>query len=300
MSKNSNFINKFINIFDKTERKLKVYRNIILGTVLPVFYSKSKGSLELGNTKNEVIVSLTTIPSRIDKVGITIESILRQSYKVDKIILWLDEEKFRNIELPRLILTQQKKGLEIRYCKDLICHTKYYYSMREYPESVIITVDDDILYSKNMIKELMELYIKNKDSIICHRAHKITFNKDNKIENYSEWVYEDYKIVGASHYLLQTGVSGVLYPPKSLNIDTLNIEIFKELCPRADDIWLKIMALINNTKVIKVRKKSRHFPVIMGSQKEALNKYNVHNNGNDIQLRNLIKKYNINRDIFDK
>ncbi len=41
-----------------------------------------------------VVISLTTIPSRLDKAWLTIESLLRQSKKPNKIILWLAEDEF--------------------------------------------------------------------------------------------------------------------------------------------------------------------------------------------------------------
>ena len=41
-----------------------------------------------------VIISLTTIPSRVDKVWLTTESLLRQSRKPDKVLLWLAENEF--------------------------------------------------------------------------------------------------------------------------------------------------------------------------------------------------------------
>ena len=74
-----------------------------------------------------IIVSLTTIPSRIDKVWIPIECMMRQSCKPDKILLWLGKDEFRKVELPDRLKGLQKKGLEIRFCKDVGVHTKYYY-----------------------------------------------------------------------------------------------------------------------------------------------------------------------------
>ena len=40
------------------------------------------------------IVSLTSFPARMEDIWITIETILRQSFKPDKIILWLGQDKF--------------------------------------------------------------------------------------------------------------------------------------------------------------------------------------------------------------
>lgn len=264
-------------------------------------YIKSKENVRLGEFKNdyEIIVSLTTIPSRINTVWLTIESIFRQEYKPDKIILWLGSELFKDITIPNKIIDLQKKGLEVRYCDDLICHTKYYYTLKENPNAIIITIDDDILYPKTMISELVHTYLMNKDCIVCHRAHEITIDENYNINEYNKWNYESKGVSGPSNTLLQTGVSGVLYPPGSLNEEVLNKEVFMELCPKADDIWLKCMALLNNTPIIKVKSKSKHFPVIGGTQEVALWKSNVKNNGNDVQLNNILNKYKIKSRIID-
>ena len=46
----------------------------------------------------------------------------------------------------RNCLDQQKRGLTIRFCEDLKAHKKYYYAFKEYPDDIVITVDDDVIY----------------------------------------------------------------------------------------------------------------------------------------------------------
>ena len=45
---------------------------------------------------HKVIVSLTSFPARIDKVYLCINSLLRQSFKADKVILWLADGSVQN------------------------------------------------------------------------------------------------------------------------------------------------------------------------------------------------------------
>ena len=68
-----------------------------------------------------VIASLTSYPARINTVYYAIKSIMLQTYKPDKIILWLAESQFENQLLPENIIELEDKGLEIRYCPDLKC-----------------------------------------------------------------------------------------------------------------------------------------------------------------------------------
>lgn len=290
----------------------KVYRRLsfnkyiinIVNNLLPFYYKHtmflSKGISKEIKTDHELIISLTSIPSRIDKLWLCTESLLRQSYKPNRIILWLSKEQFHNKVLPNELIRQKQRGLEIRYCNDLKSYKKYYYTLKENPKSIIVTVDDDVFYSSNMLKDLVKVHNKYPKDIICHRAHKILFDDDRSIKKYLNWGWESFGFKGSSHLLLQTGVSGVLYPAGSLHKDVLNKEKFIELCPRADDIWLKVMAMLNNTKVRKVRSFSKNFIPIEGSQKESLCSYNTTNGGNDEQLKKLIDEYKINYNIFHK
>lgn len=112
--------------------------------------SNSKGVTndKYGNT--EIIVSLTTYGRRLYRVHLTIESLMQQSMKANRIVLWLSDE-FKDT-LPQTLLKQTKRGLDIRYCKDIRSYTKLVPSLREFPEATIITVDDDIIYEYDVLK----------------------------------------------------------------------------------------------------------------------------------------------------
>jgi hypothetical protein len=66
-----------------------------------------------------LIISLASFPERITEVHLTVYSLLSQTLKPDRIILWLANEEFPNgpVELPQTLSGLQKNGLEIRWCK---------------------------------------------------------------------------------------------------------------------------------------------------------------------------------------
>ena len=107
----------------------------------------------LNNINNTIIISLTTFPDRIDKTWLVVESLLNQTYKPSKIVLTLSLKQFSGVEaLPKKLIEQQKRGLEILWTDDDIrSHKKYYYVMKKYPKHIVVTVDDDFLYSKGML-----------------------------------------------------------------------------------------------------------------------------------------------------
>ncbi len=198
-----------------------------------------------------IIVSLTSFPDRIYDIQYTLYSLLTQEFKPDEVILWLAEEEFPNGEtsLPQNILKLKENGLSIKWCKNIKSYKKLIPALKEFPNDIIVTADDDIYYTKDWLKCLVERYLESdRHSIIAHRCHRIKFNKYNQIEDYKKWD----KCIKNSEYSYQnffTGAGGVLYPPNTLNPDCINEKMFETLCPTADDIWFWGMAVLNGTKI---------------------------------------------------
>lgn len=263
----------------------------------------SKKGVNKRNRKRKLIVSLTSIPSRIDTTWIAIESILRQQYKPDKIILWLGKEQFRGVKLPQRLVGQQERGLEIRFCEDIGPYTKVIYALEEFPNDFIVTVDDDIIYAESMVKVLIEACAQNNGKCICaHRTHLVKLKKDGTPVRYNNWIWYPQRqqsgnnkgtIPGKTNFL--TGVGGVLYPPYSLYKDVLRKELFLKLSPKADDIWLYIMALLNGTDIVNAKGIYGNILSIdcEDTKKVALMKQNVGRGRNDEYLKNVLKYYNL-------
>ena len=102
----------------------------------------------------EVIVSLTTYSKRFYEVYLTIESIMQGTVKPNRIILWLADE-MKNLPIPVSLQRQMERGLEIGYTKDIRSFKKLIPTLKEHPESVIITIDDDALYEYDLIENLL-------------------------------------------------------------------------------------------------------------------------------------------------
>lgn len=268
-------------------RVIKLYLNIIYPVY--VIFSKNYKSKKLAN---DVIVSLTSFPGRIDKLWIVIETLLRQTYKPEKIILWLAESQFDSVtDLPLKLQRQVKRGLEIRFCEDLKSHKKYYYTMVNYPNNIVITVDDDTFYPENLVENLFLTSRKFPKSICCNLGHTMTFNSDGQIAPYNNWSFGANDSKTPSDFLVPIGCEGILYPPKSLNKNVFDKIQIKELCPLADDLWLKAMATLNGTKAVKVNPVSIPYVNLSTSKRSSLNIINVDQFGNDDQLKKIITAY---------
>ena len=254
----------------------------------------------------EIYISLTSFPARLDATYYAICSLFAQNFPVNKIILTLSKEEFPNGEkdiTPR-ILKFKDKGLEILWADtNLKPHNKYFYSMKKYPNAIIITADDDILYPQNTVSKLVDCYQKHPKAICALGVRQILVNNGQPL-SFSKWntnlCYEPYriskKILGQERMdLLAEGGSAVLYPPSILPQETFNIEKIKQLVPFADDIWLKCMELLANVPVVCYNNNQK-VHIISFSQNVGLFQINMENNQNDVQLLailNAYKEYNL-------
>lgn len=271
----------------------KIYAFLFNKIVLSVFQENEHYfTLNRPERNSKIVVSLTTIPERIEIVWISIESIFRQTVKPDKVILYLGKDKFKDTQLPPSLLKLVDKGLTISYCEDLKPHTKYFYALADFNNCTVITVDDDVIYPSDTIANLVNLSEKFPGSICANRAHYIT-SKNGLFLTYRSWIPNYKKIKEPSHLLMQTGVGGVLYPPNCLDNEVFNKLVFSEICANADDIWLKGMALKSNTKICTNSKFNKDFITIKRSQVKKLSADNVFGYANDLQFNAVMDKYKL-------
>lgn len=242
----------------------------------------------------QVIVSLTSHPPRIKNIHKCIKTLLEQDLRQSQTILWLAREQFPKgeKELPGSLLSLKNKGLEIRWCDDLGSHKKYYYTMQENPEAIVITVDDDAYYPSDTVRILCESYRKYPNAVSALRTHSITLNKGGKIRKYDNWVKEDRTLYLHPTYRgIGTGIGGILYPPHSLTPEVFNKEKMLELCPNCDDVWLKVMGLANGYPTV-LAAKDHDTPLINEAQDCALYLSNVYDNANDVCIQRTFEYYN--------
>lgn len=247
----------------------------------------------------KLIVSLTSYPARFESVQYAIRSILTQTVRPDRIILYLDDT-VKPEQIPAELEALERVGLEIAFRPlTLKPHKKYYYAMKENPDALIVTVDDDQIYPPDLLEKLCEGHEQFPQCVIAARAHEITFCADGKIKSYNTWKMHSKKVGKPSMLLCATGVGGVLYPPHCMHGELLRCDLISTLSPSADDLWLKVMQVLQGTKVVVCDKTlwGRTFEVT-DSQETALNYENVGNNQNDIQMENLIRHYRLTKRDF--
>ena len=262
--------------------------------VLPASFRMCPSKTVLPNsTHQNIIVSLTSFPARIDKLWMVIECMFGQTVLPNKIILWLSKEQFPTMEnVPARLKAYQTRGLDIRIVEnDYRSHKKYLYTLQQYPDDILITIDDDIFYRSTIIEELMVSHEKQPDAIMAHYTHNIQYDK-NTILPYNQWQNN----VTEGDFLFFGSGGGTLFPAHSLHKDVTNIKDALCICPNADDIWLNAMARLNYSSIVHTGRKEVYLPIL---QRHALTLFATNElGGNDCQLQQLIKycitRYNKN------
>ncbi len=270
--------------------RIEMFRYFIMENKLHAMFSQESGVNTTEHRDRKVIVSLTSYSKRLPRTYWTIESILEQTVKADRVILYLDEGE----QIPQRLLAMCDRGLEIQIRPENISvHKKYYYAIKENPDDIIITVDDDIYYEKDLIASLLESYKHYPYAVSARRVHKMTKDKDGNLLGYNMWDGECESITKPSMSLFAIGVGGVLYPPQCMSQELFNKKTFKDICMKNDDIWLKFMQILNNTPVAHVKRTYEQVMPVVTDNTSALSNANVGGKQNDLFIKSVERHYNI-------
>ena len=245
----------------------------------------------------KLIISLTSFPERLYDIHFCLYSLLNQKLKPDHVILWLAKDQFPNKELdiPDEVIKLKDNGLEIKWCDDLRAYKKLIPALEMYPNDLIVTADDDLFYSEDWLKQLYDEYIKYPNEIISQRSRKISLVGDDSFTSYDDWKFViDDEL--PSHFNFSTNGAGSLFPPNCLYKDIANENLFKKLSPRADDVWIWAMAVLNRTKVRVVPNNNPSLVYInLARELNLLDEKTLYSSnvsgGNDSQIRNVINHY---------
>lgn len=267
------------------------------------WYMKHEKLPETGINESEsraekVIVSLTTFPKRLDQCFYAIKSLMIQSYKADRIILWIADSQFTSIDISELYKELITRGLEIRRCDDLRSHKKYFYCLQEQkPNELVITYDDDIIYDYHSIERLVKAHTKYTDCVICNRGHHILVNQD-KIEKYKKWrICSSEGVNKPSLFIMPSTGAGCLYPYNVMPETTFQKDMMMQNAFTADDIWMCMNRIHAGVKVVKTMEKVPILCNVFGSQEEALTQINDLQGENEMTCERL---YRLFPDVVEK
>lgn len=228
-------------------------------------------------------VTLTSYRARFDVVGTTLRCLLMQTLPADQVILWIAESDY--VHLPPEVRQLEAAGLCIRTCRDLRSYKKIIPALQEDPNVIWVTADDDCYYAPDWLESLVRTWKPGAREVVCHRAHRIRMDQDGRPLPYRQWQIE-LRDESAHELNFFTGIGGVLYPPGCFAPEVLDENLFQQLCPRTDDVWLWWMIRRNHYVVRKTPGRWRQI-TWENSQATSLFESNVGASGNDEAIRNL-------------
>lgn len=183
----------------------------------------------------KAIISLTSWKARINTVGKTIYSLIKQCPSFH-IVLVLSEEEFpkKENELPKdLMLFVDNKLIEILWVyKNYKAFKKVIFTMDKYRDVPVISADDGCIYTCNYAKDLYNTWLNNKKNIISWKK----FPGDRTQKN---------------PYPSGGGGYGILYPPycfKNIAINCINSNFSEMIKNPNDDRFIAILAFKLNLK----------------------------------------------------
>jgi hypothetical protein len=235
-----------------------------------------------------VVVSLTSIPSRLSRLHITIKSVLNQSSKPSKIVLWLHDTLQNSV--PSSLYKLQGDIFEIKFTNLNSSHVKLLPSLTQFPNHIIVTCDDDLIYDFDWLKGLYEHHLKSPNAIVAHTVRQIQMDDNGNFLPYNQWRLRDNN---KNNTFLAIGSSGILYPKKCFSNEIHNQAIYMKLAPKADDLWFKAVAMISNVQIEKTKKAPKYLIPVMATQQISLKKENIGQNKNNIQWQALVEYFNL-------
>lgn len=210
--------------------------------------------------KVPVIISLTSIPSRLNTLHLVVRSLLMQDVAAEKIVLWLKTDLKDTIPsaLKKLISTR----FEIRYSELNCSHRKLIHSLELFPNHVIVTCDDDLMYRKNWLSTIYKEHQKQPEKIIGNHTVHIQHDDTGQPIPFKKWKYPQSKKVNP-WAITPIGAWGVLYPLPTPHINKCWMKTFLgNWLPKRTTYGLKPWHFYKALNPFKLRKRPRNpFPL---------------------------------------
>lgn len=203
-----------------------------------------------------ISVNLTTTHSRLDLCSATLWSLLHQSLLPERINLWISHEPFmadKGISsLPNWVneLNNIHDIIRVHYVDNNGPYRKVIPALRSSTdEDVIVYVDDDVIYANTWFEGLVQTFEKfERKYVVASRVRVKVFNFFGKRQSYNMFhVCAEQKLF-ATNFIV-TGVGGCILMRRHIKDEFLELDDFRDLIPRTDDIWISKIIELSNSQV---------------------------------------------------
>ena len=205
-------------------------------------------------TTCRTVITMTTIPSRINSFYYSLYSVLDQTHRVDEIIINIPYTSRKNVPyvIPSWLtrLARANKTITIHRCEsDVGPITKLLPTLERYRHEHVhmIVVDDDVIYKKRHIHNLCKLSLAYPNHAITGTGYR-ALNKDRTSRIYRSFGH------GVKQVDVLMGVSGFL-----VNTTMFDYDRFVEgrnKCPEyvfVDDNYISLHLMSRNIPIISMK-----------------------------------------------
>jgi len=121
-----------------------------------------------------LVVTLTTIPARAQRLRATLRSLLDQTEPADRIVLCLpDTSRRTGMPYPDPATLGLPAGIEVLRCTDEGPASKLLPTLRAEPQALIVVVDDDVIYPRDFLAALLAAHRAAPDAAVGLRGVRI-------------------------------------------------------------------------------------------------------------------------------
>jgi hypothetical protein len=207
--------------------------------------------------ENKINICLTTISLRYYLLEKTLKNLLNQIISANITVFYSNEGFLFDEGIPDEKINYFKKlFLCINFIKvpNIGSFRKLIYALKYYPNSIIITVDDDTIYDNQLVEKMLNEYNKYK-CIICGRARLYNFEDSKTIEELEMIDTCNEELLN----ILPEGSGGILYHSSFFDDNFINDDYKRDiftknnyLLLKNDDIYFRYYTLKKNIKVKKI------------------------------------------------
>lgn len=228
-----------------------------------------------------IILNLTTTCGRLDLCSATLWSLVNQSLVPDQINLWISKEAYMADEgiqtLPNSIikLIEHNNLIKVHYVENTGPYRKMIPALRNCSDNdILVYADDDVIYSNLWLKYLIDCYLENKSEyVVSGRLREMKKNFFGGYQSYTRFSLVSESEVFRKDFII-TGVGGCVLGKKHIAQKYINLDSFKTIAPKTDDLWISKIIKLSGSRVITC---PRALDCIMEIQHDihALNRVNT-------------------------
>ena len=213
-----------------------------------------------------LIASMTTLPGRLSDLDSVLKSLIEQTNQLDLIKIYFQGEKNQF----NSSIIHNFKNVEVEFVSDYAkSKSKYYYSLKEFPNDDIILVDDDLIFEEKFIESLVIGHSRQPNCVITnlYQFPFLDVIKENCLRFTMDLYYMEYK----NKWLRSQSGYGTLIPNHILdNTEILDIDKGNNFFPTSDECWLYCNFVSNNIIT--------YCPGIFNEKKDFIKKEIIYNN----------------------